>query len=227
MSSSNRLPFGSGGNDSYFGIKVEMPDGKMIGVEVRPIDTVAVLRAAIELETDIEKERQTLLLDGSALPLESTISEVGMSENTVVTVEIAKDEDEQKLEDMGPVDDSCIRVAIKTQISGGKWKSVIQDWPREKSVQDVMEETLKKFQMIDEQMKYYETDAFGLFKLDPELPPLGEMPNPKTGGTKLRLLMPREELKENMTLEAQNIQNGEELIFGNQGCVSYSDTYHG
>ncbi|CAK0910046.1 unnamed protein product, partial [Prorocentrum cordatum] len=76
--------------EEYLLISVVAEDGTRIPVEARPMDTVKVVKAMVELEIGVSKEDQKLLLGERQLPEDATLSEVGIDKDLELKLVVIK-----------------------------------------------------------------------------------------------------------------------------------------
>ncbi|CAK0878279.1 unnamed protein product, partial [Prorocentrum cordatum] len=165
----------------------------------RPMDTVKVVKAMVELEIGVSKEDQKLLLGERQLPEDATLSEVGIDKDLELKLVVIKAAD--IVESEAEVPEDCVRVVVKCQITTGKFKEIKLDLLRTEATEVAKERALEKLKTWDENLEGLTGKDFGLF-IPQEQMGYRDVGNGKQG---LRPMTRKERLKDSATLEENGI----------------------
>merc|ERR1740138_210535 len=186
--------------EEYLLLTVIAEDGTRIPVEARPMDTVKVVKAMVELEIGVGKEDQQLLLGDRRLPENATLSEMGIEKDLELKLVIIKVADVVDAEE-DEVAEDCVRVVVKCQTTSGKYKDVKLDLLRTDATEVAKDRALEKLKTWDENLEGLAGKDFGLF-IPQEAVGYIERPDNKQS---LRPMKKKERLKDSATLEENGV----------------------
>jgi len=193
--------------ENYVPILIERADGSKIQVEVRPSDTVKVLKAMIAVKIGVAEAFQELAASGMKMEDVCLMSEYEMEEGSVYTLtELKEEEKEEVLRSPDAKEGEVVtRIYVTCDATfGKKIKKVAMDVIATDTIKDIKVRAYNELAISTESLKKKEPRYFGLFI--PQSPVTTETGN-------LRYLSRAEErLPETSTTEEVGLKGDEEML---------------
>jgi len=150
---------------NYVPIVVELPYGEQYQIEVRPVDTVGVIKTVLAMEMTWDEEFVEVMQDGNELPHEAVLKDLGLKDGSFFKIEYAEEEatEAQSAKESAPEGYVRITAAINHL---GKVSKHTCDVPEDALTKDVKEqvhaELAKKKVVLREALP---AQSFYLFQL--------------------------------------------------------------
>eukprot|EP00441_Pelagodinium_beii_P024467 CAMPEP_0197660948 /NCGR_PEP_ID=MMETSP1338-20131121/51159_1 /TAXON_ID=43686 ORGANISM="Pelagodinium beii, Strain RCC1491" /NCGR_SAMPLE_ID=MMETSP1338 /ASSEMBLY_ACC=CAM_ASM_000754 /LENGTH=309 /DNA_ID=CAMNT_0043238407 /DNA_START=75 /DNA_END=1001 /DNA_ORIENTATION=- len=128
----------------YLPIIVQMPDGEQYQIEVRPIDTVAVMKVVLALEMSWDENFVEVLQDGERLEHETVLKDIGLKEGSFFVVEYAEEEANEAIALKNSAPEGHVRITVVADRFSGDLRHTV-DVPEDALVKDVKKQVYAHF----------------------------------------------------------------------------------
>lgn len=188
-------------DDLYLPLEVETPGDETVVVEVRNIDSIAAVKALIQMELGIDESDQSLTFKDIQLVDEVTIGDMRLKDGDKLTLHVAQSGEVE--EEVGAeVPEGKQRITIAVEVSPAKEKRWVFDVDPEQTIGEVKEKVWRK---LSATLRRIPATGYNLFLL--------KTPFREASG-EVRYLSRRDEMLDDAhTFEESILEGGEEVLF--------------
>jgi len=192
--------------ENYVPILVERADGSKIQVEVRPSDTVKVLKAMIAIKIGVSEAFQELTASGMKMEDVCLMSEYNIEEGSLYTLtELKEDEQEVVLSPEAKEGEEFTRIYVTCDAAfGKKTKKLAMDVSPTDTIKDIKVRAYNELAISIESLRKKQPRYFGLF--------IPKSPVQTENGNLRYLSRSEERLAETSTTEEVGLKGDEEML---------------